>query len=144
MTGVQTCALPIYVAQTLLVLLSLVLAAAFTSLTVVTLGLSLNFANLIALPLLFGLGVSSAIHVVLRWREEGRDRGPVPASTSRGVLYSALTTIASFGSLMISGHRGMVSMGYLLTIAIGYTLITTLLVLPSMVAWSSAGRSEKT
>jgi len=132
------------VAQTLLVLLSLVLAAAFTSLTVVTLGLSLNFANLIALPLLFGLGVSSAIHVVLRWREEGRDRGPVPASTSRGVLYSALTTIASFGSLMISGHRGMVSMGYLLTIAIGYTLITTLLVLPSMVAWSSAGRSEKT
>lgn len=127
--------------QTLFVLLSLVLAAAFTSLTVVALGMSLNFANLIALPLLFGLGVSSAIHVVLRWREERRDRGPVPSSTSRGVLYSALTTIASFGSLVISGHRGMVSMGYLLTIAIGYTLITTLLVLTSMVAWTARRKS---
>ncbi len=127
--------------HTLLVLLPLALAAALTSLTAVAFGLSLNFANIIALPLLFGLGVSSAIHVVLRWREEGRGSGPVPSSTSRGVLYSALTTIGAFGSLAISGHRGMASMGYLLTISIGYTLIAALFVLPSLIAWAASGKT---
>jgi predicted RND superfamily exporter protein len=128
----------------LLVVLPLVLAAVLTSLTAVALGLALNFANIIALPLLFGLGVSSAIHVVLRWREEGRSIGPIPSSTSRSVLYSALTTVGAVGSLAISGHPGMVSMGYLLTIAIGYTLITTLFMLPSLIAWVSSDRSNET
>jgi len=54
------------------------------------------------------------------------------SSTPRAVLFSALTTVASFGSLAISGHRGMMSMGLLLTIAIVWTLVATLIVLPAL------------
>jgi predicted RND superfamily exporter protein len=100
----------------------------------VLLGLSLNFANVIALPLLLGLGVSGAIHVVMRWREEKFSSAVAASSTPRAVLFSALTTIASFGSLALSQHRGLASMGLLLTIAILWSLVSTLVVLPSVLA----------
>ena len=86
------------------------------------------------LPLLLGLGVSGAIHVVMRWREEGRPRTVAATSTPRAVLFSALTTIASFGSLAVSRHLGLASMGLLLTIAILCSLVCTLVVLPSVLA----------
>lgn len=113
----------------LMVLVPLMLAVLFTAASAVVLGLSLNFANVIVVPLLLGLGVSGAIHVVLRRRQEaGADTG----STPRAVLFSALTTIASFGSLAVSAHVGLASMGLLLTVAILWSLVTTLIVLPAM------------
>ncbi|WP_421710231.1 MMPL family transporter [Algihabitans sp.] len=116
-----------------LVALTLLLAALWTAGAAALLGLSFNFANIIALPLLFGLGVASAIHFVLRLREEGNGEAVLRSSTSSGVLFSALTTMAAFGSLAVSGHRGMASMGELLTLAITATLIATLVVLPAMI-----------
>ena len=97
--------------------------------------LPFNFANIIVLPLLFGLGVASGVHMVMRERAADRAIDIMRTSTPRAVLFSALTTIASFGSLALSGHLGMTSMGQLLTIAIGYTLICMLFVLPAMMAW---------
>ena len=123
------------VSDTALVLAPLVLAALLTGATSVVLGLPFNFANVIVLPLLFGLGVASGVHLVMRRRRTEDAAELLRTSTPRAVLYSALTTIASFGSLALSGHRGMTSMGQLLTIAIVYTLIGTLVVLPALMIW---------
>ncbi len=115
-----------------LVLAPLALAAAITTAASVAFGLAFNFANVIVLPLLLGLGVASGIHLVMRRRYDKDQSRLLRTSTSRAVMFSALTTIASFGSLAVSGHPGMTSMGQLLTIAISSTLICTLIVLPSL------------
>ena len=130
------------VLDTALVLAPLVLAALLTGATSVMFDLAFNFANVIVLPLLFGLGVASGVHLVLRRRRTGDAAELLRTSTPRAVLYSALTTIASFGSLALSGHRGMTSMGQLLTIAIAYTLICTLVVLPAMMVWLEQRNQE--
>jgi uncharacterized protein len=122
------------------VLAPLALAVLFTAATAVLFGLELNFANVIVVPLLLGLGVSGAVHVVMRWREEHRPRDLAATSTPRAVLFSALTTVASFGSLAISDHLGLASMGLLLTIAIFWSLVCNLLILPSMLALASPRR----
>lgn len=125
-----------------LVSLTLLLAALWTAGAAALMGLSFNFANIIALPLLFGLGVASAVHFVLRLREEGDGEAVLRSSTSSAVLFSALTTMAAFGSLAISGHHGMASMGELLTLAITATLIATLVVLPAMIDLLSKRRRK--
>ncbi|MGI9500561.1 MAG: MMPL family transporter, partial [Geminicoccaceae bacterium] len=119
----------------LLVLAPLALAVLFTAATSAFLDLQLNFANVIVLPLLLGLGVSGAIHVVMRRRASKDPEATAgPVSTPRAVLFSALTTIASFGSLAISPHPGMASMGLLLTVAILWSLVCTLVILPALFA----------
>ncbi|MFW5833979.1 MAG: MMPL family transporter [Pseudomonadota bacterium] len=118
------------VRDTALVLAPVLLAALMTVGAGVALGLPFNFANVIVLPLLIGFGVDSAIHVVLRARQDGARWDFGGGSTPRAVLASALTTIASFGTLAISAHRGTASMGQLLTLSVLATLAATLLVLP--------------
>jgi predicted RND superfamily exporter protein len=126
----------------------LVLAAAFTSATTVIFDLPFNYANVIVLPLLAGLGVSSGIHLVHRADESDPGAALVETSTPRAVICSALTTIGSFGSLAVSTHRGTESMGELLMIAITFTLLCTLVVLPGLLLWfpapaQSSGRDGK-
>jgi predicted RND superfamily exporter protein len=70
--------------------------------------------------------------MVMRRAHEGAGRALLRTSTPRAVFYSALTTAASFGSLAVSPHRGMASMGLLLTIAILFTLVCTLIILPAL------------
>jgi uncharacterized protein len=123
------------------VLAPLGLAVLFTAASAVLLDQQLNFANVIVLPLLLGLGVSGALHVVMRWREEGEGGDLAATSTPRAVLFSALTTVASFGSLAISPHPGLASMGLLLTIAIFWSLVCSLLILPSILALASPGEA---
>ena len=120
--------------DSLLVLLPLCLAGILTAASAVLLGMDFNFANIVVLPLLVGLGVASGIHLVLRDREIGADRSVLETSTPRAVIVSALTTISSFGTLMLSDHRGVFSMGLLLTIGIALNLIVTLVVLPALLA----------
>ncbi len=113
----------------------LLLAAIFTGTTAVLLDIHLNFANIIALPLLLGIGVDSAIHILHRYRTSSPDEGPLLATSSaRAVVVSALTTILSIGNLAFSEHLGTASMGKLLTIGISMTLVCTLIVLPSLLA----------
>ena len=113
-----------------LVLAPLLLSALLTVVVSVAVGLSLNFANVIALPLLFGVGVSFNVYFVMNWRA-GADRF-LRTSTARAIVFSALTTATAFGSLALSGHPGTASMGVLLLISLGCTLVATLLFLPTL------------
>lgn len=126
------------IGDVLLVLCPIVLAGILLIAATVLFKIPFNFANVIVLPLLIGLGVDSGIHLVMRAREEldyGRDTELLKTCTPRAVLLSALTTFASFGSLALSAHRGTASMGELLTISIVLTLVCTLIVLPTLVDW---------
>jgi len=118
----------------LLILAPLLLASSVTVAIAVAVGLSFNFANVIVLPLLLGLGVSAGIHLVMRARRE-TTLELLDTSTPRAVLYSALTTIASFATLAISSHWGQASMGLLLLIAISVNLVCYLVALPALLAY---------
>ena len=118
--------------KTLLVVLPLLLAAALTGATNVLLDNPFNFANIIALPLLLGMGVDSGIHVLQRHMSEScSDHDLLQSSTARGVVFSSLTTLCSFTSLAFTSHKGTSSMGLLLTIGISLTLLCALIVLPA-------------
>lgn len=124
-----------------LVFAPLLLAAVLTVAATVLLDLPFNYANVIVLPLLFGLGVANGIHFVLRERGQADVGRVMQTSTPRAVVFSALTTIGSFGSLAVSGHVGTSSMGILLTVAIAINLACTLLVLPALMAfWGKRSR----
>jgi uncharacterized protein len=127
--------------DTLLVFYPLVVAGSMTVATAVLFDLPFNFANVIVLPLLMGLGVASGIHLVMRSRDAVTGVSLLSTSTPRAVTFSALTTILSFGSLAVSTHRGTASMGILLTIAIGFTLLGGLVALPALMGWLDARRS---
>jgi len=126
----------------LMVLAPLVLATLLTVGATVVLDIPFNFANVIVLPLLFGLGVASGIHMVIRARAAGA-AGLLSTSTPRAVLFSALTTIGSFGALALSSHRGTASMGILLTIAITLTMLCTLIVLPALLTRPARRRPDQ-
>ncbi len=113
-----------------LVLLPLLLAALLTAATSIAIGLPLNFANIITLPLLLGIGVAFDIYFVMNWR--AGMTGLLQSATARAVLFSALTTTTAFGSLALSNHPGTSEMGKLLTISLCYTLACTLFFLPAL------------
>ncbi|HVZ07442.1 MMPL family transporter [Rhodopila sp.] len=115
-----------------LVMAPLLLSGLLTLLVAVWLPLHLNFANIIALPLLLGVGVSFNIYFVMNWRA-GADE-PLGSATARAVLFSALTTGTAFGSLWLSAHPGTASMGELLLISLGCTLLATLVFVPALLA----------
>ncbi len=119
--------------DTLLVLLPLLLASLFTAAATVIFKVPFNFANIIALPLLFGLGVDSGIHMAHRLHELEREGGGSLLGTSeaKGVFYGALTTVFSFSSLALTSHQGTASMGLLLSIGLLLTLVCSLVVLPA-------------
>lgn len=118
------------VSDVALVLAPLILAGLMTLATGVLVGLPLNYANIIALPLLLGIGVSFDIYFVMRWRAGTGDM--LQSSTARAILFSALTTGTAFGSLALSNHPGTADMGKLLTLSLTYTLICTFAVLPAL------------
>lgn len=113
-----------------LVLTPLLLAALFTTATARLLDMPFNMANILVLPLIFGLGVDNGIHLVQRFRSEQRLATLMTSSTPRAVLLSSLTTAGTFAALSLSPHQGTASIGMLLTIAIGWLLLTTLVLLP--------------
>jgi hypothetical protein len=113
----------------------LLAASVMTFATCVALGVKLNFANIIVLPLLFGIGVAFHIYFVIAWREGGRNF--LQSSLSRAVLFSALTTATGFGTLWLSSHPGTASMGELLMISLAWTLIT-LFFLPALLETAKA------
>jgi len=127
------------VRDTLLVLAPLLLAGAVVSAISVLAGLSINFADVIVVPLLVGIGIDSGIHLIHRHRdgneEERTATGLLTTSTPRAILWSALSTIASFGSLGFATHLGMASLGQLLTLGVGATLLANLIFLPALLAW---------
>ena len=119
--------------DTLTVVFLLLFAALATGACSVALGIGFNFANLIVLPLLLGIGVDSAIHMTHRQRSlPPVDGNLLATSTGHAVLYSTLTTLCGFGGLALSAHPGTASMGLLLAIGMLMILASTLLVLPAL------------
>ncbi|MDB5460170.1 MAG: hopanoid biosynthesis-associated transporter HpnN [Caulobacteraceae bacterium] len=98
--------------------------------TCVVIGQPINFANIIALPLLFGIGVAFHIYLVMAWRSG--EAHFLTSSLTRAVLFSGLTTGIAFGALWISAHPGTASMGKLLLISLAYTLGTAMFFGPAL------------
>ncbi|MEM9285995.1 MAG: MMPL family transporter [Pseudomonadota bacterium] len=126
----------------LLLLVPLVLAGSLTTATGTLFDIPYNFANVLVLPLIIGIGIDSGLHLALQAERRGDGLAAVRGPTGRAVLYSALTTIASFGSLVISEHRGTSSMGALLTVGMIWVLATMLFVLPPLAGFLYKRRSQ--
>jgi len=117
-------------ADVLRTLAPLALAATWTLGLWALLGLPINFANIIGLPLLLGIGVTFPIYFVSAWRSG--EPSLLASPMARGMLYSALTAAAAFGGLAFSTHPGTSELGILLTTALGFTLLATLIVQPAL------------
>ena len=107
-----------------------VLSGFLTLATCVVIGQPINFANIIAFPLLFGVGVAFHIYFVVAWRDGATSL--LSSSLARAVLFSALATGAAFGSLWLSHHPGTASMGKILMIALAWTLVCALVFEPAL------------
>ena len=121
-----------------LTLAPILLTGLLTLATCVVIGQPLNFANIIAFPLLLGIGVAFNIYFVIAWRKG--ETNLLRSSLARAVLFSALTTGASFGSLILSTHPGTSGIGELLIIALVWTLVTALLFEPALLGPPPARR----
>ena len=108
----------------------IVLTGLLTMASCVLIGQPLNFANIIALPLLFGIGVAFHIYFVMAWRSGGTHL--LQSSLTRAIFFSALATATGFGSLWASSHPGTASMGKLLMISLVWTLVSALIFQPAL------------
>jgi uncharacterized protein len=111
-------------------LVPLLVAGAVTLEICVLIKLPLNFANIVALPLLLGVGVAFKIYYVVAWRS-GRTN-LLQTSLTRAIFFSAMTTATAFGSLWLSSHPGTSSMGKLLALSLLTTLAAVLLFQPAL------------
>jgi hopanoid biosynthesis associated RND transporter like protein HpnN len=119
--------------RTAIAVAPLVLAVLFSLGILGLAGVALNPANMIAFPLILGVGVDNGVHILhdylLRRREK---RATISYAIGRGVLVKALTTMIGFGTLMISSERGLVGLGLILTLGVGCSMLTALLLLPAV------------
>ena len=106
-------------------------------------GVSLTFYNLVVLPAVLGIGNDCGVHLVHRYREEGRGSIlSVLRSTGEHVAMGALTTMIGFCGLLFSFHPGLRSIGLLALIGIGATLLAALLFLPALLQWLESREAQ--
>jgi hypothetical protein len=121
------------VTDTLLVMTPLILAGLFTMASTVITNTPINYANIIALPLLLGLGVDNGIHMVEKLHHSlSEEQNIYQSSTARAMFYGALTTASSFVGLAFSPHEGIASMGLIITMGIFWIMVCTFIVLPAL------------
>ena len=120
------------VRDVVLVLAPLVLAGLLALGACVATGLAFNYANVIAVPLLMGIGVAFDIYFVMAWRAETGAVALLQSATARAVVFSACTTGTAFGSLALSHHAGTASMGLLLLLTLFFVVLSTLVVQPAL------------
>lgn len=123
----------------MLTLLPLIVAGVVTLELCVVIGMPLNFANIIALPLLLGIGVAFKIYYIVAWRAGDADL--LQSSLTRAVIWSALTTATAFGSLWLSNHPGTSSMGKLLALSLVCTLAAAVLFQPALMGRPRGSRN---
>jgi hopanoid biosynthesis associated RND transporter like protein HpnN len=120
------------IVDTLLVMTPLILAGLFTMASTVITQTPINFANIIALPLLLGLGVDNGIHMVEKLHHSLSEAQNIyQSSTARAIFYGALTTTSSFAGLAFSPHEGIASMGLIITMGIFWIMVCTFIILPA-------------
>ena len=123
------------IGDVLLTLVPAILASILTGTFSVWFQIHINYANVIVLPLLFGMSVNYGIHLILRHRETQDLAEALASSTPRAMVLSAATTIISFASLALADHWGVASLGILLTVAMTLTLGSALIALPVAMAF---------
>jgi hypothetical protein len=116
------------VTDMLLTLFPLILAGVVTLELCVLLGLQLNFANIIALPLLLGVGVAFKVYYIMAWR--AGKTGLLQSTLTRAVVFSAMTNAIAFGSMWASNYPGMSSMGKLMALSLLCTMAAAVLFQP--------------
>jgi hypothetical protein len=118
------------ISDVLMTIVPLLVAGAVTLEICVLIGMPLNFANIVALPLLLGVGVAFKIYYVTAWRSGKTNL--LQSSLTRAIFFSAMTTATAFGSLWLSSHPGTASMGKLLALSLVTTLAAVLLFQPAL------------
>jgi hypothetical protein len=116
----------------------LALASALSVAVMVLAGIDFNFANVIVLPMLVGMGIDNGVHLVHRHRTNPEEVDVLATSTARAVFFSAVVTVMCFGSLAFASHRGMAAIGQLLTLGVAATLVCYVVVLPAVLVWDDA------
>lgn len=114
-------------------LLPIIISFPLTLNVMMLISMNFNFANMIAIPLIFSLGMSYTIFMLNRYQNFKNLKKLVNSSTPNAVMFSGLTTISSFSSLAFSNHSGTSSMGQLLFISLLITLLSVLVILPLFV-----------
>ena len=144
--------------RTLAVVLPLVFACLFTVAICVMLGIALNFANVIVLPLLLGIGIDTAIHLVHRANTEGDEvnnskkskiskaldnkSSLLQSSAASAAFYSGLTTLVSFGTMAFARHQGLASLGAMLWIGVLVVLLVNFILIPALLGVNSRNTDE--
>jgi hypothetical protein len=121
-----------------LMLIALIPLAAGTIWTVSIMGAAgfdFNLANSIFMPLVVGAGVEYGVIIIQRWKEGHTGYGRLPFSTGKGVILAALTTTIGFGTLMISDHRGIFSLGFVAWAGSICVLLAALFIVPSILSF---------
>lgn len=121
------------IADSLSALLPVLIGFAGTAGFMGLVGIDLNFANLMVLPMIFGIGVDAGVHVIHRWRSDPKVRPPgLWGGTGTGILLTTATTAIGFGSLMLAEHRGVQSLAIVMVIGLLTTLIAAWTMLPAV------------
>ena len=119
----------------LISLISLLIAFMFSVFIMILFNINLNFANMIALPLLYSLGISFTIYFIKRFIQyEGKIDSVISSNTPKAIIFSAATTMGSFSTLAISSHSGTSSMGLLLFICLLMTVLSAVFILPVLLS----------
>ncbi|HXR23999.1 MAG TPA: MMPL family transporter, partial [Candidatus Binataceae bacterium] len=117
----------------LLATVPLVFGGAWLLEAMAALGWDFNLANLFAVPIIIGMGVDNGVNMIYRWREE-QDKSSLilTKAVGKSVTICSLTTIAAFAALIPANHRGISSLGWVLTLGVSFILLATLIVLPAL------------
>lgn len=126
--------------DSILVFIPLAMTAMLTLAVSVLIDLPLNMANVVVIPLIFGLGVDNGIHIVKRFHQCADVNDLVHCSTPKAVFLSNLTTLGTFCALSFSTHQGIYSIGVLLTVALTALMFLTIISLPALLATFSSPR----
>jgi len=107
-------------------------------------GMQINVVNIIGLPLIIGIGIDDGVHIMHRWKHEGKGKiRTIFSSTGKAIFLTSLTTMFAFGSLVFSIFRGWASFGGALFIGVGACFLTTVIILPGILGLIEKVSSEK-
>ena len=131
---------PRAVADSLLAMLPPIVGLGMSYGLLVIFGIPLNPANLIILPLILGIGVDNGVHILHDFHLKPNDVYCTSPSTINAIMLTSTTTMVGFGSMMVSAHRGLYSLGAVLTIGVGACLFVSLVTLPALLTLLSRHR----
>ena len=132
------------VTDALLAMLPVTLGFAVTFGVLWLIGQQINPANVIVLPLMFGIGVDFGVHMLHRYRVDDQTRPlGLAAGTGKGIVLTALTTIIGFAAMLIARHRGIASLGLVLSMGVAFTLLACLTLMPAILELRTRRRGKQ-